>query len=165
MSRVYKRKYIKPIRAGAKIIQHRGKPQVRLPARIPLHRQASLGTASDSDVLTADCHKSLEPASLSTPSHSDAFDCARRDSNSHPFRDGILSPAPQQRKPSTANDLPPAADAACNPACSTSAGNQTDLAGTIDAQLRQAGLTDAIRAAIVALIRAATNPTPSEEKP
>jgi hypothetical protein len=30
------------------------------------------------------------------------------------------------------------------------------LAATIDAQLRQAGLPDAIRAAIVALIRAAT---------
>jgi hypothetical protein len=61
--------------------------------------------------------------------------------------------------------LSPTADAACNAACGTPARSQTDLADTIDAQLREAGLTDAIRAAIVALIRAATNPNPSVGKP
>ena len=72
---------------GKHVAQHVG------PTRILLHSDASARTPNDSDELTADCYKSLESASLSTPLHSDALDCARRDSNSHPFRDGILSPA------------------------------------------------------------------------
>jgi hypothetical protein len=42
---------------------------------------------------------------------------------------------------------------------------QPDLAETIDAQLRQAGLPDTLSVAIVALIRAATYANPSGGKP
>lgn len=81
--------------------------------------------------------------------HSIVVECPRRDSNSHPFRDGILSPVGELPNPNTSNDLASSASSACRPA------SCTDLAETIDAQLRQAGLSDFIRAAIVDLIRAA----------